>query len=130
MKPFEIIIDNNAGLIPSKHIAQWNGAEVLSRFTVTETKIHVLFKPPPPALSCSSHPTILEVQKEGQAGVDKHCKLFFGKNVITWGNGQALYFRGKGYLFVKALYEADGMQLEIADFEDLAQVPQLAMCGA
>jgi hypothetical protein len=30
-----------------------------------------------------------------------------------------LYIKGKGYLFVKALYEADGMQLEIADLEDL-----------
>jgi len=44
--------------------------------------------------------------------------LIFGKNVIRWDGG-ALAISGKGYKFVKALYEADEMQLEIAALEEL-----------
>jgi len=42
----------------------------------------------------------------------KPVPLMFGKNVITWGNGQALAIKGKAYEFVKALYEADKMRLK------------------
>jgi len=49
----------------------------------------------------------------------KSVPLTFGKNIITWGNGQALAIKGKGYKFVKTLYEADEMQLKIADIEEL-----------
>jgi hypothetical protein len=38
--------------------------------------------------------------------------LTFGKNAITWGEGQVLAIRGKGYKFVKALYEANKMRLK------------------
>jgi hypothetical protein len=41
-----------------------------------------------------------------------HVPLAFGKNAITWGEGQVLVIRGKGYKFVKALYEADKMRLK------------------
>jgi hypothetical protein len=37
--------------------------------------------------------------------------LAFGKNTITWGTGNVLYIKGKGYKLVKALYEAEGMSL-------------------
>jgi len=39
--------------------------------------------------------------------------LTFGKNVITWG-GSALPIKGKGYKFIKVLYEADKMRLKEA----------------
>jgi hypothetical protein len=47
----------------------------------------------------------------------KPARLTFGKNIIAWGNGKALAIKGKGYLLVKVLYEADEMQLSIADLE-------------
>jgi len=43
---------------------------------------------------------------------DRPIELTFGKNIISWGNGQALPIRGKGYRFLKALYFADGMRLK------------------
>jgi len=42
----------------------------------------------------------------------KPVPLTFGENFITWENGQALAIKGKGYKFVKALYEADKMRLK------------------
>jgi DNA-binding response OmpR family regulator len=42
----------------------------------------------------------------------KPVPLTFGKNVITWGDGQALAIKGKGYKLVKALYEANKMRLK------------------
>ena len=42
--------------------------------------------------------------------------LTFAKNVITWGGG-ALPIKGKGYKFIKVLYEADKMRLKIARLE-------------
>jgi hypothetical protein len=41
----------------------------------------------------------------------KHVPLTFGKNTITWGTGNTLYIKGKGYKLVKALYEANNMCL-------------------
>jgi len=41
----------------------------------------------------------------------KHIPLTFGKNVITWDGG-ALAIKGKGYRFIKALFEADKMRLK------------------
>jgi len=43
---------------------------------------------------------------------DRPIELTFGKNIISWGNGQALPIKGKGYKFLKALYYADGMRLK------------------
>ena len=40
-------------------------------------------------------------------------ELTFGKNTITWGDGQVLYIKGKGYKFVKALYETDKDWLKV-----------------
>ena len=45
--------------------------------------------------------------------------LMFGKNVITWGNGKALYIKGKGYKFVKSLYEVDKMRLKEATLDKI-----------
>jgi DNA-binding response OmpR family regulator len=39
-------------------------------------------------------------------------ELTFGKDIIQWGNGGALSIKGKGYKFVKSLYDADGMRLK------------------
>ena len=39
-------------------------------------------------------------------------ELTFGKNIITWDNGQALSIRGKGFRFIKTLYYASGMRLK------------------
>jgi len=49
----------------------------------------------------------------------KPVPLTFGKNIITWGEGKALYIKGKGYKFVKALYEADKMRLKEATLEKI-----------
>jgi len=43
---------------------------------------------------------------------ERPIELTFGKNIISWGNGQALPIRGKGYKFLKALYFADRMRLK------------------
>ena len=51
--------------------------------------------------------TLLQEQNES---IKNPVPLIFGKNVITWEGG-ALSIRGNGYLFLKVLYEADGMQL-------------------
>jgi len=49
----------------------------------------------------------------------KPVPLLFGKNVISWGNGQALVIRGKGYKLVKALYEAKKMRLKEAVLDQI-----------
>jgi hypothetical protein len=46
----------------------------------------------------------------------KPIELKFDKNLISW-NGGALHIIGKGYKFLKVLYEAESMQLGIAVFE-------------
>jgi hypothetical protein len=43
--------------------------------------------------------------------ISRPVPLTFGKDIITWGDGQALVIRGKGYKIVKALYKADNMRL-------------------
>ena len=53
----------------------------------------------------------------GKVRMEKPVTLTFGKNVIRWDGG-AVPMRGKGYKFVKALYEADEMQLEIEALEE------------
>jgi hypothetical protein len=44
--------------------------------------------------------------------------LTFCKKIITWDGG-ALYISGKAYKFVKALYEADDMELDIPALEEI-----------
>jgi len=44
----------------------------------------------------------------------RNVPLTFGKNTITWGDGQVLYIKGKGYQFLKALYFSKGMRLTVA----------------
>jgi len=46
-------------------------------------------------------------------------ELTFGKGVISWGNGQALPIRGKGYKFLKALYYADKMRSKEATLDKI-----------
>ena len=41
-------------------------------------------------------------------------ELTFGKDIVTWGDGQALAIKGKGYRLIKALYFANGMRLKVA----------------
>jgi len=59
--------------------------------------------------------TLLQTPKKG---TKRPVCLVFGKNVIRWDGG-ALAIMGKGYKFVKALYEADEMRLEIEALEAL-----------
>jgi transcriptional regulator with XRE-family HTH domain len=54
----------------------------------------------------------------GKVRTEKQVSLTFGRDIIKWEGG-ALAIGGKGYKFVKALYEADEMQLEIAALEEL-----------
>ena len=58
---------------------------------------------------------LAELQERQEAGKRKRTpppvELKFGKNVITWDGG-TMYIKGKGYKFVKALYEANGMKLK------------------
>ena len=60
---------------------------------------------------------LLTLLQNPQNGTKKPVLLRFGKNVITWEGG-ALAIGGKGYKFVKALYEADGMELDIEALEE------------
>ena len=48
----------------------------------------------------------------------KHIPLIFGKNVITWDGG-GLAIKGKGYKFIKALFEAKKMRLKEAALDQL-----------
>ena len=48
----------------------------------------------------------------------KHIPLTFGKNIITWDGG-GLAIKGKGYKFVKVLYDAKKMRLKEATFDRL-----------
>jgi len=57
--------------------------------------------------------TLLQTPKKRSA---PPVPLTFGKNVITWSGG-ALPIKGKGYQFIKVLYEADKMRLKIATLE-------------
>ena len=54
----------------------------------------------------------------GKVRPEKPVSLTFSKNVIRWEDG-ALAISGKGYRFVKALYEANDMRLEIAVLEEI-----------
>ena len=54
----------------------------------------------------------------GKVRPEKPVSLTFSKNVIRWEGG-ALAISGKGYRFVKALYEANEMRLEIAVLEEI-----------
>ena len=51
------------------------------------------------------------LQNPKKKGAKKSVPLTFGKDVITWDRG-ALVIKGKGYKFVKALYDADKMRLK------------------
>ena len=54
----------------------------------------------------------------GKVRKEKPVSLTFGRDIIKWDGG-ALAIGGKGYKFVKALYEAEEMQLEIEALEEL-----------
>ena len=60
--------------------------------------------------------------------MEKPVTLTFGTNVIRWDGG-ALAISGKGYKFVKALYEADEMQLEIEALEKLVWMDDVELKG-
>ena len=64
----------------------------------------------------------------GKVRLEPPILLTFGKNVIQWKDG-ALAIRGKGYKFVKALYNADEMQLEIAALEEIVWKDDMEMKG-
>jgi hypothetical protein len=54
----------------------------------------------------------------GKQFTEKPIPLTFGKKIITWKGG-ALPIKGKGYKFVQALYEADGMEHDIPTIEEI-----------
>ena len=54
----------------------------------------------------------------GKVRTEKPVPLIFGKNVIQWQGG-ALAISGKGYKFIRALYEADEMHLDIPALEEI-----------
>jgi len=56
--------------------------------------------------------------KEG-IGDDEPASLNFGKDVITWGNGQVLAIKGDGYKILKALYCSDEKYLTKGELEEL-----------
>ena len=49
--------------------------------------------------------------------IEKPVPLAFGENAVTWGDGQVLVIRGKGYKFIKALYESDKMRIKKQQLE-------------
>jgi len=51
--------------------------------------------------------------------VEPPIPLTFSKNFITWDDGQVLLIKGKGYKFLKILYEAKGMRLKEATLDRL-----------
>lgn len=55
--------------------------------------------------------------------------LTFGNNVITWGNGQALVIKGKGYRFVQILYAAKRMRLKEETLDRLIWKSKLNHCN-
>jgi len=55
---------------------------------------------------------LLAILQQPKGNTKRPIELTFGKDIITWGNGQALAVRGKGYRFIKALYFANGMRLK------------------
>jgi len=55
---------------------------------------------------------LLTLLQEPKKDSEKPVLLAFGRNVIRWEGG-ALPIRGKGYKFVKALYEADQMRQKV-----------------
>ena len=61
---------------------------------------------------------LARLQKQ-RSDVVKPVPLFFGKNIITWGDRQALVIKGKGYKLVRVLYEADKMRLKEATLDKL-----------
>jgi len=61
---------------------------------------------------------ILESEEKKPAHTKKTVPLTFGKNIITWDGG-ALPIKGKGYKFIKALYEAKNMRLKEAALDRL-----------
>ena len=61
---------------------------------------------------------LLTLLQNPKKATRKHVPLTFGKNVITWDN-EALAIKGKGYKFVKALYEARKMRLKEATLDRL-----------
>ena len=62
---------------------------------------------------------LLALLQKVKKAVKKPIPLTFRKNVITWDGG-ALPIRGKGYRFLKALYNADKMRRKIATLEQIA----------
>jgi hypothetical protein len=52
---------------------------------------------------------LLTLLQKPKKGLRKPVLLTFGKNIISWEGG-ALSITGRGYKFVKALYDADGMR--------------------
>jgi len=54
---------------------------------------------------------LLALLKKQKRGATPPVKLTFGKNIITWDGG-FLYIKGKGYKFVKALYDTNSMKMK------------------
>lgn len=69
------------------------------------------------------------LQKPKKNSLSPSVPLTFGINVITWENGQALVIKGKGYKFVKALYEADKMRLREATLDRLIWKDNVNHCN-
>ena len=70
------------------------------------------------ALGVEESELLTRLQKP-KGDIVKPVPLIFGKNIITWEGGTALYIKGKGHKFLKALYEADKMRLKEATLDKI-----------